>query len=331
MKVRNIAGAVVAVALVQTSAPAHAASVVVPAAQAASEGNTNFTFPFHCAGSSFSSARYQAVYRGSEVDLEDPITALSFRRDGFTAPGFTATTIPGVIISLSSTAKEPDGLSLTFAQNVGGDVTTVFSGDLTLASPASGPGSPKPFDIYVPLQTPFAFQSGSGLNLLLDVTIPTCRLTNSFDAVDSPTDGVSHVRSSTSSATVGTATTVGLVTQFHSDPADLVLRLRDNRFTVQVDWEAGDGTQGQGHALRLTEDSGYFWFFDEDNIELVVKVLDACAPPFSRFWVFAAGLTNVDTTITVTDTHRSQSKQYHSPGGQAFAPIQDTNAFDTCP
>ena len=30
--------------------------------------------------------------------------------------------------------------------------------------------------------------------------------------------------------------------------------------------------------VPLTSDSGYFWFFDADNIELVVKVLDACTP-----------------------------------------------------
>lgn len=34
---------------------------------------------------------------------------------------------------------------------------------------------------------------------------------------------------------------------------------------------------------------GYFWFFEEDNVEVVLKVLDACSFT-DRFWVFAAGL-----------------------------------------
>lgn len=52
--------------------------------------------------------------------------------------------------------------------------------------------------------------------------------------------------------------------------------------------------------VQLTGDTGYFWFFNASNVELVVKVLDACH--FGRFWVFAGGLTNVDVDLTVTDT-----------------------------
>jgi hypothetical protein len=204
-----------AVALGLAAAPLSAATVVVPPAQSAAEGNANTTMPFNCASSSFASQRYQQVYRGSEVDVGGAITELRFRRDGFVAPGFGATTIPGVTITLSSTSKAPDGLSSTFADNVGGDVVTVFSGDLTLASPASGAGAPKPFDVDVPLETPFDFDPASGLNLLLDVTIPTCTLTNAFDAEDSVTDGTSIVRAfPSSSATATVSSTVGLVTQF---------------------------------------------------------------------------------------------------------------------
>lgn len=200
--------------------PLSAATVVVPPAQSTVEGNTNTTMPFNCASSSFASQRYQQVYRGSEVDTGASITALRFRRDGFVAPGFGATTIPGVTITLSSTAKAPDGLSSTFAENVGSDVATVFSGDLTLASPASGAGSPKPFDIEIPLAIPFTFDPGTGLNLLLDVTIPTCKTTNAFDAEDSPADGTSIVRAFPSSSPTATATsTVALVTQFVSEGA----------------------------------------------------------------------------------------------------------------
>jgi hypothetical protein len=64
-------------------------------------------------------------------------------------------------------------------------------------------------------------------------------------------------------------------------------------------------------------------------VETVVKVLDACS--FNqRFWVYAGGLTNVQVTLTVTDTVKGVVKTYTNPQGTAFQPIQDTNAFATC-
>jgi hypothetical protein len=63
----------------------------------------------------------------------------------------------------------------------------------------------------------------------------------------------------------------------------------------------------------------------------VVKVLGACSSPFPRFWVFAAGLTNVGVEITVTDTANGTVRRYENPIGMSFEPLQDTNAFATCP
>jgi len=59
-------------------------------------------------------------------------------------------------------------------------------------------------------------------------------------------------------------------------------------------------------------------------------VLNTCS--FSnRFWVFAGGLTNVEVTMTVTDTRTGIPKVYMNPQGTPFRPIQDTEAFATCP
>jgi len=324
---------ILAVAVVTFAAsPLAAATAVVPPAQAAAEGNANTTMPFSCAGSSFTSERYQQVYRGSEVTAGGPITEIRFRRDGFVAPGFAATTIPGVTIKLSSTSQAPDGLSPAFASNVGGDLVTVFAGDLTLSSPASGAGTPKPFNIRVPLSAAFPFDPSSGLNLLLDVTIPTCKVTNAFDAVDSPTDGISIVRAFPSTSVTGTVTsTVGLVTQFASEPADATPLLQSGRFAVQVVWTDFSNVSGPGHAVPLTSEAGYFWFFGATNIELLVKVLNACVPPYDRYWVFVAGLTNVGVVITVTDTQTGAVRTYTNPRGRSFATVLDTGAFATCP
>jgi Tol biopolymer transport system component len=107
--------------------------------------------------------------------------------------------------------------------------------------------------------------------------------------------------------------------------------LNDQRFQVDATWRTFEGESGIGQAVQLTNDSGYFWFFNPDNIEVVVKVLDACRlPDWENFWVFAAGLTNVEVTLTVTDTNANQQRVYENQMGEAFQPIQDTAGFHTC-
>jgi hypothetical protein len=109
------------------------------------------------------------------------------------------------------------------------------------------------------------------------------------------------------------------------------LCLTSNRFLVEVGFRTQGGVSGSGQAIKLTNDTGYFWFFDDDNVEIVIKVLNACSIPPGRFWVFAAGLTNVEATLTVRDTNTGAQRVYENPLGTAFLPIQDTNAFATCP
>jgi PKD repeat protein len=107
------------------------------------------------------------------------------------------------------------------------------------------------------------------------------------------------------------------------------LCLDDNRFAVDVAWRTPQGTTGSGQAVQLTRDTGYFWFFNSANVEMVLKVLDACNG-FNHFWVFAGGLTNVKVDITVTDTVTGTVKTYHNAQNTPFQPIQDTSAFATC-
>jgi hypothetical protein len=102
------------------------------------------------------------------------------------------------------------------------------------------------------------------------------------------------------------------------------LCLSSNRFRVSVSFIA-NGSPGTGQAVSLTSDTGYFWFFSNSNIELVVKVLDARAIN-GRVWVFYGALSNVDYTITVTDTQAGTQRTYHNPQG-TMASVADTSAF----
>lgn len=112
-------------------------------------------------------------------------------------------------------------------------------------------------------------------------------------------------------------------------PTATAMCLNANRYKVEASWQSSSSS-GIGNVNELTDDTGYFWFFSSSNVEVVIKVLNGCGLN-SRYWVFAAGLTDVRTTITVTDTKTGSVKQYINPLGTAFAPVQDTAAFATCP
>lgn len=107
--------------------------------------------------------------------------------------------------------------------------------------------------------------------------------------------------------------------------------LADGRFMVRADFADFDGNEGDGNAILASGTSGEFYFFSPTNTELLVKVIDACGTSFDSFWVFAAGLTNVEVTLTVTDTISGQVQEYENPLGTDFAPVLDTDAFLTCP
>ncbi|MDA8016759.1 MAG: spondin domain-containing protein [Thermoanaerobaculia bacterium] len=114
------------------------------------------------------------------------------------------------------------------------------------------------------------------------------------------------------------------------DPAPDVLALLDGRFHVSAEWQTHQLERGRARAVQLQDESGYLWFFSPGNIEVVVKVLDACT--FNeRFWVFAGGLTDVGVELRVEDTETGQVNIYANNLGDRYQPIQDTDAFATCP
>lgn len=108
------------------------------------------------------------------------------------------------------------------------------------------------------------------------------------------------------------------------------LCLNGGRFQVTAQFDAGSGDSGTANVVQLTPDTGYLWFFNSSNVEAVVKVLDGCGLG-GHYWVFAGGLTNVNVVLAVTDTSTGVTKTYTNPQGTKFQPIQDTNAFSTCP
>ncbi len=103
------------------------------------------------------------------------------------------------------------------------------------------------------------------------------------------------------------------------------LCLLDGRFEVKAEWTAADGENGVATPLPGADATGYMWFFSPGNIELAVKALDGTKIN-NAFWIFAAGLTDVDYRLTVTDTAAGISKTYSNPR-RPFCGLGDTSAF----
>ena len=119
-------------------------------------------------------------------------------------------------------------------------------------------------------------------------------------------------------------------TQFCS-PGPTALCLQDDRFKTRLYWRTQLGTRGPGGVVPgAADDSGLFYFTNPNNWEVLTKVLNGCTIN-NRYWVFNAATTNVEVTLTVTDTQTQQAKSYFNPRGSPYQPIQDTSAFATCP
>jgi outer membrane protein assembly factor BamB len=94
------------------------------------------------------------------------------------------------------------------------------------------------------------------------------------------------------------------------------LCLLKGRFAVGVTWNNQyNGTAGSGHAVPSTDSSGFFYFTDPANDELIVKML-----PFGTGFKFFYGqLTDLHFAITVTDSVTGKSKQYQNTAGNCGA------------
>lgn len=109
------------------------------------------------------------------------------------------------------------------------------------------------------------------------------------------------------------------------------LCLNEGRFEVTAAFETTLDQVGPANAGGfLTDDTGWFWFFNAQNVEVVIKVLDGCGVN-DHYWVFSAGLTNVKVDITVRDTASGAIATYDNPQSTNFQPSFDTAAFMTCP
>ena len=95
------------------------------------------------------------------------------------------------------------------------------------------------------------------------------------------------------------------------------LCLHDGRFSLEVelvDPKDMERKAGKVVASEGTKETGFFWFFSPTNVELAAKVLDGRALN-GKFWFLYGGLSDVEYTVTLTDTVTGESKPYRNAAG----------------
>ncbi|HZF13947.1 MAG TPA: NBR1-Ig-like domain-containing protein [Thermoanaerobaculia bacterium] len=112
-------------------------------------------------------------------------------------------------------------------------------------------------------------------------------------------------------------------------PSARDLSLLGGRFRVEVSWRDHSGRAGFGRAIPATRETGFFWFFDPSNTELVVKMLDG-GTVNGKYWAFYGALSDVEYWIDVTDTATGAVHEYHNPDGNLCGGA-DTSAFPSAP
>ncbi len=107
----------------------------------------------------------------------------------------------------------------------------------------------------------------------------------------------------------------------------------EHGFTVSMCIEYQEGGTGpmltkdaEDYGLESRE-SGLLYFFDRDNAEVLVKVLDACAVNGHR-WVFAAPVTTLAFNLYVDETATGKRWAHRNPrGGQTATTQSNIQAF----
>ena len=98
-------------------------------------------------------------------------------------------------------------------------------------------------------------------------------------------------------------------------PAETALCL-GGRFRVEAAWKDFSGNSGIGRTVPLTADTGAFWFFGPENIEVILKVLDGRGLN-QHHWVFYGALSSVEYALTVTDVQTGLDDALLEPLGPA--------------
>ena len=102
------------------------------------------------------------------------------------------------------------------------------------------------------------------------------------------------------------------------------------RFAVAINGISNHPTDGIATPARFgSKESAFFWFYNDQNFEVMIKVLNGCGVN-GHWWVFAGALTDQAYHIQVHDFVSGTDKHYSNTLGTHAAAVTDVNAFP-CP
>ena len=86
-----------------------------------------------------------------------------------------------------------------------------------------------------------------------------------------------------------------------------------DRFEVSASWATAMDA-GSATPIPYSSETGMFWFFGEDNVELVVKLLDGTTIN-GKHWLFYGALSDVEYEIKIYDTVSGTTRVYRNERG----------------
>ena len=108
-------------------------------------------------------------------------------------------------------------------------------------------------------------------------------------------------------------------------PTTTALRF-DGGYEVSMCYRTPEGNEGQAKSgIWASSQSGLLWFFNRENAEVLVKVLDGCAHNGHR-WVFVAPVTTLEFNLLVTGPNGHRWTHSNQQNVTAAAK-SDTSAF----
>ena len=108
-------------------------------------------------------------------------------------------------------------------------------------------------------------------------------------------------------------------------PDSAALRF-DGGYEVRLCYETPAGVIGRGRSgIWASSEAGLLWFFNRDNAEVLVKVLDGCHLNGHR-WVFVAPVTDLAFNLEIRDS-RARLWTHRNKQGQTAEARGDTSAF----
>ena len=102
-------------------------------------------------------------------------------------------------------------------------------------------------------------------------------------------------------------------------------------YEIRMCFEMPSGAQADAADYHLESTaSGLLWFFERDNVEVLVKVLDGCAIN-DHGWVFVAPVTTLAFNLEIVERGTGRRFTHRNPRSRTAAAVSDTAAFPCDP